>query len=526
MRPTPDAVTLARLAYGHTAEELERLKKVGQKPWLEEQLAPPAGDDPATAEKLKTATLHIEYGPGKDGGKEWKGVKEDRPLQTLTQTAKELWPRRNWQQGMDYQERIRPREEVVSASWVRARYAKFQVREVLTAFWHDHFHVNAHHDDVTIAVTWPLYDAMLRRNALGNFRKMLEEVATSIPMLVYLNNRTSRASPANENFARELFELHTLGKDAYLNDLYNRWREVPGATRGRPSGYIDQDVYEAARAFTGWTIADGGWGVDSPLPNTGEFLYFAGFHDPYQKRVLGVELDANAPPMSDGRKVLDLVADHPATARHIAKKLVKRLVADDPPASLVDRAAKAFRDHAKAEDQIARVVRVIAESDEFERTWGKKTKKPFEFMVSLARATGADVKPDPGIQWLCLVMGQRLYGWPTPDGAPDEAGPWLSANSMLGRWNVSLWLNSKQSNATKNDFLRETPESIKTLGEAAEYWLNRLLVGSQSADTIAALREAITQWAPAETPLVRPQAEEALIGVAALAAMAPEFQLK
>ena len=140
-------------------------------------------------------------------------------------------------------------------------------------------------------------------------------------MLVYLNNRSSRAGSANENYARELLELHTLGRGAYLNTLYDRWRDVPGATEGRPQGYIDQDVYEAARAFTGWTIADGtGLGGGMALPATGAFTYVEAWHDGYQKRVLGHEFDPFQAPMADGRKVLDLVADHPATAWNVCTR--------------------------------------------------------------------------------------------------------------------------------------------------------------------------------------------------------------
>ena len=293
--------------------------------------------------------------------------------------------------GMDWEERIRPGREVQSAAWIRAVHADAQLREVLTQFWHDHFNVNAMRDEATAAY-FPPYDAMLRRHALGNFREMLGEVARAPAMLAYLNNGESRASPANENFARELFELHTLGAKNYLNDRYTAWRDVPGALEGKPEGYIDQDVYEAARAFTGWTIGDGHWisdGENAPL--TGAFLYSDGWHDPYQKRVLGVEFAANGGPMADGERVLNIVANHRGTAKFIAEKLVRRLLADEPSAGLVAAAAETFAASADAPDQIAQTVRRIVLSPEFSELPPQKLKRPFEFVVSFFRATGAEM---------------------------------------------------------------------------------------------------------------------------------------
>ena len=219
---------------------------------------------------------------------------------------------------------------MAAATLLRAIHSRWQLREVLVDFWHNHFNVNAAGDQA-VNVALPAYDRVIRSHALGNFREFLEAVATSPAMLVYLNNRSSRAGSANENYGRELFELHSLGRDAYLNDLYNRWRDVPGALKGSPAGYIDQDVYEAARAFTGWTIEDGaGLGGGKTLPATGRFTYVEAWHDNYQKRVLATDFDPFQPPLADGRKVLDLIAAHPATARFVCTKLCRRLVSDTP----------------------------------------------------------------------------------------------------------------------------------------------------------------------------------------------------
>ena len=155
-------------------------------------------------------------------------------------------------------ERARPRTEVIAATLLRSVYSRYQLKEVISQFWHDHFHVNAFSDE-RISVALPVYDRdVIRKNCFGNFRVLLEAVATSTAMQFYLSNYSSRAGAANENYARELLELHTFGRENYLNDNFNSWREVPGALKGQPIGYIDQDVYEVARAFTGWTIAETG----------------------------------------------------------------------------------------------------------------------------------------------------------------------------------------------------------------------------------------------------------------------------
>jgi hypothetical protein len=178
---------------------------------------------------------------------------------------------------------------------------------------------------------------------LGNFRALLGEVARSPAMLYYLNNSDSIASPANENYARELLELHTLGAGNYLNDRYDDWKAVPGATEGLADGYLDLDVYEVARAFTGWSVGDGRWIAEGETaPRTGRFHYVARWHDPYQKRILGREFPPNRGPLQDGEEVLDILAAHPGTARFVCSKIARRLLSDDPPAALVEQMADRF----------------------------------------------------------------------------------------------------------------------------------------------------------------------------------------
>lgn len=322
--PVLDPLTLVsalgRAGYGARPVDLETVSRIGFPAWVDDQIAPREDDDQDCLARLRETRLRIRYG----ATERWLAVDEMRPLGLLDRPIEEAWTLVTKRADMDGAERRRPRDELVTATILRATYSRWQLREVLVAFWHDHFNVDAVGSEA-VAIALPTYDRdVIRRHCLGNFRDFLEAVATSAAMQIYLSNRSSRAGAANENFARELFELHTLGRDAYLNDKYDRWRDVPGAAKGAPVGYIDQDVYEAARAFTGWTVEDGTT-IDGrrKLPETGRFAYVETWHDGYQKRILAREFDPFGAPRTDGRRVLDLVAEHPATAHHLTRKLAR-----------------------------------------------------------------------------------------------------------------------------------------------------------------------------------------------------------
>ncbi|MBA3470346.1 MAG: DUF1800 family protein, partial [Herpetosiphonaceae bacterium] len=295
--PEPAVIALNRMAYGPKPGDVARVRTMGLTAYVDEQLAPNAADDPVYNQKLADARLRISYAAGTT----YPAVDELRPLSTLTKSQAQLWELSSHAAAA---ERIHPANEVRAATWLRARYSKWQLREVMSEFWHNHFNVNAYSDH-KIAAMWPLYDReVIRANCMGNFRTLLEAVSTSVPMQYYLDNVSSKDGPANENFARELFELHTLGSDNYFNNLYDDWQAVPGASQGKPVGYIDQDVYEAARAFTGWTIENGAYTSPGNLPNTGLFRYYDAWNDNAQKIVLATFLSANQGPMAHGRKVL------------------------------------------------------------------------------------------------------------------------------------------------------------------------------------------------------------------------------
>jgi uncharacterized protein (DUF1800 family) len=423
---------LNRLTFGATKADLDRFAVLGPEDWFEWQLSLPVSDA-GLEDRLSRARLRIAYEAGQDeNGVAWPAVDSLRPLATLSADPASLLPLIDWTpgHGMVYAERIRPATEVIAASLIRAVHAEAQLREVMAQFWHDHFNVNALKDEYTAAF-FPSHDALMRTHALGNFRTLLGDVARSPAMLYYLNNADSIASPANENYARELLELHTLGAENYLNDRYSDWHAVPGAAEGLAEGYLDLDVYEVARAFTGWSMGDGRWIAEGETaPMTGRFHYVARWHDPYQKRVLGREFAPNRGQMEDGEEVLDMLATHPGTARFVCGKIARRLLSDDPPAALVEQMARTFLSASKAPDQIAQVLRVLVHSPDFAAPQ-QKLRRPFEFLAALYRATGAEVEStENGFHWQLQRAGWRQHEYGPPTGHPDRLAAWTGASTL------------------------------------------------------------------------------------------------
>lgn len=512
---------LSRAGYGPRPGEAETVAAQGFAAWVEEQLAADRADSALDA-RLAATRLHIRYDA--DPGGAWPALDEMRPLGLLDKPVEDLLPRGRGSIKMAVAERSRPRDEVVAATLVRAVHARYQVAEVMAAFWHDHFNVDFV-EKFNLAIMTPVYDReAIRPHVLGNFRRMLEAVAASPPMLLYLSNSKSRAGAANENYARELLELHTLGRDAYLNDCHPRWQDVPGARQGRPAGYVDQDVFEAARAFTGWGVEDGA-AVDAGrrLPLSGRFVYVDAWHDTTPKRVLATTIAPSAEPLAEGRRVLDLVAAHPATARHLAGKLVYRLVGSRPEA-LVARVAAEWQKAVAAPDQIARALRVILLSDEFMAATGARLRRPLALAAAFARATGIDLAPSHGLADALTACGQRLFGWPTPDGLPDDNTFFAGTQGMRGRWNLVLGLAENRWGNGRPTLPATLVASSPTPRDAVAAWLGPLGLSGRSDVAEAVL--AGLGWPP-DVPLGpgnTPEAGGRLARIAALCAMAPAFQ--
>lgn len=512
---------LNRIAFGPTTKSLAHLNKIGLRTYVEEQLNP-------TEEETAMLLTHRAKFRFKEDESGLKG----RGFHYINASIKELWEITKNEKNLEKKGHI-PAAEVLIDTCLNAIYSKWQLREILVNFWHNHFNVSVEVDD-RIAVTLPIYDKeVIRKHCLGNFRSFLEAVAKSQAMLFYLNNASSRASPANENYARELFELHTLGEENYLNHLYNKWREVPGATKGEATGYIDEDIYEAARAFTGWTIADGAWTEGGDKPNTGEFLYLEKWHDNYQKRILGIEFDSNQAPLSDGQKVLDLLAAHSGTARFVCTKLCIRLIADKPPESIINKAVKVWQTQQDAPDQIKQVIRTILLSEEFKASLGHKVKNPFELLISMIRVLGLDFSPNLNIQWMLKQMGYQLFTWPTPTGHPDNAQYWLNSSMMLKRWNImpNILFDDWHQMTTFN-IDDQLPQEVKSSREIVQFWIKKIL-GTQHQFSEAHQQELINILlvegkTADEPPLTYGKEDRAyrFAHVIALILMSPQFQYR
>ncbi len=466
---------LDRLTFGATPESLGEFHRLGPEAWLEEQLSLPA-EDPETEARIRATRLLIEYEAGQtDEGRRWEARSEYRPMGIMFEDPGDLLHLLDFENPIAFEERERPAQEVIAAALIRAVHTRAQLREMVTAFWHEHFSVNALKNELT-AVFFPAHDFMLRRHALGNFRRLLGAVARSPAMLAYLDNDESRASPANENYARELMELHTLGAENYFDDRYTHWQDVPGAREGLAQGYIEQDVYEVARAFTGWTIGDGreiGDGLHTP--RTGRFAYVESWHDPYQKRVLGRELAANSAPMQDGETVLDMLAFHPGTARFISRKLLRRLGIENPSPACLEEIAGVFLAHRDAGDQIARVIRAIVLHPEFAATPREKLRRPFEFVAALYRASGAEAAPrSTGIFDQMARAGWTQHQVRPPTGHSDDSRHWANTNTLGALASLALEAHEAWIEATDTP-LRRLPPGARRFGDFARHWQARFM---------------------------------------------------
>jgi uncharacterized protein (DUF1800 family) len=392
---------------------------------------------------------------------------------TLAKTLPQLWAEHHLN-NPSWNTRMRPFWETQRATFIRAVYSRRQLKEVLADFWHNHFNVLG--DDFNSGPVWVHYDRdVIRGNMFGNFRVMLEAVATSTAMMYYLDNYTSSVAGPNENFARELFELHTLGAENYLG--VGRQDDVPVDAQGRPIGYVDADVFEATRCFTGWSVANGSSGA----PNVGVFYYRPNWHDRFQKRVLRVFIPPDQGDMLDGRQVLDALAYHPGTARHVCRKLCRRLIADVPSQATVDAAADVFYTYRQAPDQLTRVVRTILMSAEFRSTWGAKVKRPFEVAASALRAVWAQFPFAMGNSdtdnffWMYGNTGQPLFGRRSPDGYPDKQAAWMVPNPRVGGWRLCTWVLNEGTGGTPYvDISGQTPVTARSANQLVDFWIDRV----------------------------------------------------
>lgn len=436
---------LNRLAFGARPGDVEAVRAMGVDAWVERQLYPERIADTATAQFVaRFPTL----------GKSGEQLLADYPppaaalaqLQRRGGTVSAADSAALQQQGRQSYAFL---GELASSRVARAVMSERQLQEVLVDFWENHFNVFAGKDRTRYFL--PEYDAQtIRPHALGSFRALLGAVAKSPAMLYYLDNwqsvadsgrptlrpaarplnarqaarraavlqqrvlqnpslqqAMSRRRGLNENYARELMELHTLGVEG---------------------GYTQQDVIEVARAFTGWTIARGAQG--------GGFAFRPEVHDAGAKTILGRSFAANRG-IEEGEAVLDLLASHPSTARFIARKLAQRFVSDTPSTALVARGADTFL---RTHGDIRAVVRTIVTSSEFFATanYRAKVKSPFELVTSTLRAMQAPPDATPRTSRLVSRLGQPLFGHQAPNGYPETGDAWMNTGAILNRINFGL----------------------------------------------------------------------------------------
>ncbi len=424
----------------------------------------------------------------------------------------------------------KPAYELVDATFLRAVYSKKQLVEVLADFWHNHFNVYFWQDDGVPLLASYNRD-VLRAHMLGNFRQMLEAVATHPSMLYYLNQNNSSDAGPNENFARELFELHTLGAENYLGVMDPNL--VPKDANGIAVGYVDNDVYEAARALTGWRVDDDIYEYEDGIEKTGRFIYYKPWHDRFNKLVLGRYIPPDQPDMQDGRDVLDLLANHPGTARFVSRKLARRFISDNPPDSVVEAAASVFMEYRNAPDQLKRVVETILLSPEFRSTWGAKIKRPIEAAISMMRAVNTDFTKLPGgIPWMCSMMGQAMFERRPPDGYPDVKEAWANTMSMLYRWNFAVaisenWMDDEeQQRIIRTDIVAQTPAELRTAESLADFWIPRLLNRPMSDADRQAVIAVMAQDYGVQEELPQDHIDWVLPAMVEVILMSPDFQWK
>jgi len=355
--------------------------------------------------------------------------------------------------------------ELIEHKLFRALYSNRQLEEVLVDFWMNHFNVFNGKGQDRVLLTSFERDA-IRPHLFGHFRDMLLATARHPAMLFYLDNWQSQAPredipvPAgvrrpglNENYGRELLELHTLGVDG---------------------GYTQNDVIAVARAFTGWTIYD--------PQKFAEFQFNPAAHDRKEKVVLGHTIPAMGGEQ-DAVQVIDILAHHPSTARFLAKKLAQRFVADDPPPALVDRMAATF---VKTDGDLRAVLQSMFSAPEFlsEGAWQAKLKAPLEMIVSAARALNADVTDTFALAQRIADLGEPLYGKLEPTGYPNTGDAWTNTAGVLARINAASALAAGQVPGMKVDLSRF---NFKDPSMVAGELLNR----APSPSTLAAIEKGI-----------------------------------
>ena len=426
---------LNRFTFGPRPGDHARLSAMGVQAFLDEQLQPEKIDDSVCDRAIGRFESVFESNAAvADYLKKLPGDGQLANEQTMTEEMFE-YPEKDLL------------TELTGATVMRATFSRRQLYEVMVQFWTDHFNIDASKGDCRwLKAADDLF--VIRRNALGSFTSLVRASALSPAMLWYLDGRTNRRrSPAekpNENYARELLELHTLG--------------VHG-------GYTQRDVMEVARCLTGWYVRS------KEFLFKGKVEFHARDHDDGAKIVLGKEIPSGGG-AHDLDRVLEIITNHPSTATFLATKLCRRFIADEPPEASVTATADTFT---RTRGDIRATLRTLFATPEFSASAGTKLKRPFNYVISALRATNAASDASPRLIEMLVRMGHAPFRYPTPDGYPERGSQWMG--TMLWRWNFASALAEGRIGGTRID-LKELTSHI-----GDERALAATLLGRQASES-------------------------------------------
>jgi uncharacterized protein (DUF1800 family) len=406
------------MTFGPRPGDIEVVRKMGLQNWIQAQLHPETiTESPTLEEKLKPfATLGMNLTQSMENNAGVMMVIENdavRFVNTRGSVLSVMSPSQT------------PEGHLKAGKIYRTIYSNRQLEEVLVDFWFNHFNVTATKSRPFVA---DYEREAIRPFVLGQFKDLLFAAELHPAMMLYLDNVESiapeiaqpgpnmtvqlgKARGLNENFSRELMELHTLGVNG---------------------GYTQKDVEQAARTFTGWSLRQTAANTATKQPAKVEWLYYDWAHDPKDKVVLGQTIASEG--VYEVRRLLTILAEHPSTAHHISFRLAQRFVSDEPPQSLIDRMAKRFID---TDGDLREVMTTLLTSDEFlaEDTWYRKLKSPLELAAGAVRALNGHVSATLGLEDWIARMGQPLYSKVEPTGYPNTGESWLNAATVLARMN-------------------------------------------------------------------------------------------
>lgn len=431
--PLRERRLLERACFGPRPGELEALHRQGAEAWIDDQLASPSPGDPGLDERLSGFASLQE--------RSWQGLMEMEVPPPGRQD------RRSAEQRKEAAKRAREiSRELAGARFVRAVHGRWGLREVLLDFWSNHFSVYGRKS--LVGALLPHYEReVLLPHLLGRFEDLLLAVARSPAMLVYLDNWTSTRPDLprfvrrrvrsrggiNENYARELLELHTLG--------------VAG-------GYEQRDVIDVARVFTGWTLES----RRDPV-----FRFRSLLHDGGAKRVMGERVPGEG--MEQGEHLLRRLARHPATACHLARKLAARFVSDVPPPALVERVARRYLETG---GDLRETVAMLLLAPELADPRHRKLKTPFRMLASAVRTTGGSSDGRPASLVALHRLGELPYTSRTPDGFPEQSTHWIDPGAMLERMAMAFLLAEGRVRGTRlGPVFPETVTRLPALANAS-----------------------------------------------------------